>query len=169
MMMCWAGVSAKSRCAGMEPQRRLSQNAADNSDDDGDDDGDDGDGDGDDDDDSSSHCQSPQTGAMSPLSSELMRTHSLPTCSNLMRLLAVSLFALQQLNHMPSGLITEVNRSVWTAAITSKVAVGVLGMRKSVVWWPSGGGALHPLSPPLRMTSPQYRLLRKSNCGRRRL
>ena len=45
MMMCWAAASAKSRCAGMEPQRT---DADGNCDDDGDDDGgDDGDGDGD--------------------------------------------------------------------------------------------------------------------------
>ncbi len=43
MMMCWAGASSKSRCAGMEPRRN-------DADGDGDDDGDD-DGDGDCDDD----------------------------------------------------------------------------------------------------------------------
>ena len=44
MMICWAGASSKSRCAGMEPRRN-------DADGDGDDDGDD-DGDGDDADDS---------------------------------------------------------------------------------------------------------------------
>ena len=47
MMMCWAGASSKSRCAGMEPRRN---DADGDGDDDGDDDGDGGDGDGDDDD-----------------------------------------------------------------------------------------------------------------------